>query len=343
MKKTHVRIAALLALVGIFVTSAQVTVAQQNVVIAYQAAPEWANTKEVMDKFQQATGIRVPIDNKNSGQALTQLLAERNNPQADIGFNHGITFAIKGAADGLYAPYKPKHWADVPSDLKDPDGLWFTIYTGTIGFAVNKEALGAGVPVPRSWDDLLKPIYRGKIGILDPSSAFVGYVACAAANLAHGGTLDNWDPGVAYLKKLFDNAPMTPKQTSYARVVKGEIPIMIDYDFNAYRMRYDDKVDVEWVVPKEGTITVPYVAYLVKGAARVDNGKKFLDFLLDDPGQAAFARGFVRPVRPSAMDAQTQAKFLPASEYARARAVDYRKMADAMTGFQNRYLKEVAR
>jgi putative spermidine/putrescine transport system substrate-binding protein len=317
--------------------------AQQKVVIGYQAAPEWANTKEVMEKFEQATGIRIPIDNKNSGQALSQLMAERANPQADIGFNHGITFAMKGAAEGLYAPYKPKQWSDIPADLKDPNGLWFTIYTGTIGFAVNKEALGANVPVPRSWNDLLKPIYKGKIGLLDPSSAFVGYVVCTAVNLAQGGTLDNWEPGIAYLKKLFENSPMTPKQTSYARVVKGEIPIMIDYDFNAYRMKYDDKVDVEWVIPTEGTITVPYVAYLVKGAPRLDNGKKLLDFLLDDAGQAAFARGFVRPIRPGAMDAQTRAKFLPASEYARARAVDYKKMADVMTDFQARYLKEVVR
>jgi putative spermidine/putrescine transport system substrate-binding protein len=168
-------------------------------------------------------------------------------------------------------------------------------------------------------------------------------VVCTAVNLAQGGTLDNWEPGIAYLKKLFENSPMTPKQTSYARVVKGEIPIMIDYDFNAYRMKYDDKVDVEWVIPTEGTITVPYVAYLVKGAPRLDNGKKLLDFLLDDAGQAAFARGFVRPIRPGAMDAQTRAKFLPASEYARARAVDYKKMADVMTDFQARYLKEVVR
>lgn len=338
-----VRTSVALCAVVVLLASGTPALAQGKVVIAYQAAPEWANTKEVMEKFEQATGIKIPIDNKNSGQALSQLLAERNNPQADVGFNHGITFAMKGAAEGLYAPYKPKHWAQIPADLKDAQGRWFTIYTGTIGFAVNKEALGAGVPVPRSWNDLLKPVYRGKVGFLDPSSAFVGYVVCTAANLALGGTLDNWEPGVAYLKKLFENAPMTPKQTSYARVVKGEIPIMIDYDFNAYRMRYADKVDVEWVIPTEGTITVPYVAYLVKGAQRAENGKRLLDFLLDDGGQAAFARGFVRPVRPGAMDAETRGKFLAASEYARARAIDYNKMADVMTGFQNRYLKEVVR
>jgi putative spermidine/putrescine transport system substrate-binding protein len=312
----------------------------ENVVVAYQAAPEWANTKEVMSKFEQLTGIRIPIDNKNSGQALSQLMAEKNNPQADTGFNHGITFVINGAEDGLYAPYKPKHWEDVPADLKDPQGMWFTIYLGTMGFAVNKDAIG-NIPVPRSWKDLLNPIYKGKIGFLDPTSAFVGYVACTAVNMAMGGSLENWNPGITYLQELRKNEPMTPKQTSYARVVKGEIPIMLDYDFNAYRMKHSDNVDVEWVIPAEGSITVPYSAYLVKGAPRLENGKKLLDFLLSDDGQAAFARGFVRPIRAGAMDAETKAKFLPMSEYARAKALDYKKMSEVMPNFQKRYMEEV--
>ena len=312
----------------------------ENVVVAYQAAPEWANTKEVMAKFEELTGIRIPIDNKNSGQALSQLMAEKKNPQADAGFNHGITFVIKGAEEGLLAPYKPKHWDEIPSDLKNPDGLWFTIYLGTMGFEVNRDAIG-DIPVPRSWEDLLNPIYKGKIGFLDPTSAFVGYVACTAASLAMGGSLDNMDPGIAYLKELHKNNPMTPKQTSYARVVKGEIPIMLDYDFNAYRMKFSDKVNVEFVIPSEGTITVPYTAYLVNNAPRPENGKKLMDFLLSDAGQAAFAKGFVRPIRPEAMDSATKDKFLPMSEYARAKSLDYKKMAEVMSSFQNRYINEV--
>ena len=55
-----------------------------------------------------------------------------------------------------------------------------------------------------------------------------------------------------------------PKQTSYARVLSGEIPILFDYDFNAYRGKYKDKANVEFVIPKEGTVVVPYVMSLVK-------------------------------------------------------------------------------
>jgi putative spermidine/putrescine transport system substrate-binding protein len=49
----------------------------------------------------------------------------------------------------------------------------------------------------------------------------------------------------------------------------------------------------------------------------------------------------LRPVRASAIPKDVQSRFLPASEYARAKTVDYGKMADAQKGFSDRYIKEV--
>ena len=60
-----------------------------------------------------------------------------------------------------------------------------------------------------------------------------------------------------------------------------------------------------------------------------------------DTGQAVWANAFLRPVRASAMSAEAQSKFLPASEYARATPVDYGRMAEVQKGFGERYLNEV--
>ena len=87
----------------------------------------------------------------------------------------------------MVEPYRPKGWEDVPAGLKDADGYWTTIHSGTLGLFVNSEALG-GKPIPACWNDLLKPDYRGMVGYLDPSSAAVGYVGAVAVNLALGGS-----------------------------------------------------------------------------------------------------------------------------------------------------------
>src|SRR5690606_12924802 len=171
--------------------------------------------------------------------------------------------------------------------------------------------------------------------------AVVGSVAAVAANLAHGGTVDNVQPGLDYLKTLQKNDPIVPKQTSYARLLSGEIGILLDYDFNAYRAKHKDHANVEFVIPQEGTIAVPYVMSLVANSPNAENGRKALDFVMSDEGQAIWARAFLRPVRPDAMPKDVEALFLPASEYARVKAIDYGRMAEVQRDFADRYLQQV--
>jgi len=95
------------------------------------------------------------------------------------------------------------------------------------------------------------------------------------------------------------------------------------------------------VIPAEGTLVVPYVMGLVAGAPHAAEGKKVLDFVLSDEGQALWANAYLRPVRASAMPKEVQARFLPASEYARAKTVDYGRMAAVQKAFSDRYLAEV--
>ena len=313
--------------------------AMAQTAICYNCPPEWADWGTQLRAIKTKTGVTVPPDNKNSGQSLAQLVAEKASPVADVTYL-GVTFAIQAQKEGVVAGYKPAAWAEIPDGLKDPQGQWFTIHSGTLGFMVNVDAL-KGKPVPHSWADLLKPEYKGLIGYLDPASAFVGYVGAVAINQARGGTLDNFGPAMDYFKALQKNEPIVPKQTSYARVLSGEIAILLDYDFNAYRARYKDKANVQFVIPSEGTVVVPYVMSLVANAPHAADGRKVLDFVLSDEGQAIWANAYLRPVRASAVSKEVQSRFLPAAEYARAKTVEYSRMAAVQKAFSDRYLKEV--
>jgi putative spermidine/putrescine transport system substrate-binding protein len=307
--------------------------------ICYNCPPEWADWGTQLKAIANDTGIQVPQDNKNSGQALAQMVAEQGNPVADVVY-YGVSFGIQADSAGVITSYKPAHWDEIPAGMKDPNGKWVALHSGTMGFMVNVDALG-GAPVPKSWDDLLKPEYKGMIGYLDPASAFVGYVAAVAVNQAKGGNMQDFTPALNWFKKLQANQPIVPKQTAYARLISGEIPILLDYDFNAYRAKYKDHANVTFVIPQEGTVTVPYVISLVKNAPHEANGKKVIDYVLSDKGQAIWANAFLRPVRTSAMSAQAKAFFLPDSDYARAQTVDYQQMADAQKAFSAKYLSEI--
>ena len=312
---------------------------KQKVVITYNTPQQWVNWGEVLTQFSSKTGITAPNDNKNSGQTLTALMSEKANPQCDVAY-FGIVFGIKAAQTGVLADYKSAYFDSIDASLKDAGGQFETVHFGSIAFLCNTEALG-NTPVPRSWADLLKPEYKGKIGFLDPTSAAVGYSVCGAINLAMGGTLDNWDPAVAYLKKLNKNNVIYPKQTATAKLMKGEIPILIDADFNGYTLKYDQNGPIDVVIPAEGSLRIPYVIGLVKNAPHADNGKKLIEYLMSPAGQALFAKGYVRPVNTNALTDDLKAKFLPDSDYARVKDVDYAKMAAAQEKFNAIWATEI--
>ncbi|MDP1611263.1 MAG: extracellular solute-binding protein [Sulfuritalea sp.] len=313
--------------------------AAQHSAICYNCPPEWADWGSQLKAIQARLGIQVPADNKNSGQAIAALIAEKGNPVADVTYLGGI--AADPARDaGVLMPYKPKGWDKIPAGLKDPEGYWFAIHSGTLGLFVNKAALG-GKPVPQRWSDLLKPEYKGLVGYLDPTSAAVGQLGVMAINLALGGSYDNIDPAIKFFKELAKNQPIVPKQTSYARVISGEIPILLDYDFNAYRGQYKDMAPVQFVIPQEGTLTFPYVMGLVNKAPHADNGKKVLDFVLSAESQAMWGNAYLRPVFAENLSAEAKAKFLPAADYARSKPVELKRLAAAQAMIVERYKNEV--
>ena len=140
-----------------------------------------------------------------------------------------------------------------------------------------------------------------------------------AVNQARGGTLADFGPGIEYFKQLLKNEPIVPKQTSYARVLSGEIAILLDYDFNAYRAKYKDGANVAFVIPAEGTLVVPYVMSLVAKAphpTRQEGAR--LRALGRRPGD--LGQRLPAPVRASAMPKDVQAQ-VPAGRRIRAREI----------------------
>lgn len=306
-------------------------------VITYNTPEKWGNYGEVLKVFTDETGIKAPNDPKNSGQTLAALQAEKDAPVADVAYV-GIAFANQLAEAELIEASEPKNVDQIPDDLKDADGRWYTVHTGTVAFLVNEDHLD-GAPVPKSWADLLKPEYEGKVGYLDPTQAAVGYSVATAANEALGGSLDDWGPGLDYLKKLKANGAVTPAQTATAKVSQGEIPILIDSDFNGYQLR-DEGSNVTVVIPEEGSLQIPYVVAKVKGAPHSENADKLLDFYYSEKGQSLFARGYMRPVVGDIPEDMAD-KMNPSADYERAGTVDYAKQGEVQADFIKQFKAEV--
>jgi putative spermidine/putrescine transport system substrate-binding protein len=308
-------------------------------VIQYDCIPNYANWGGVTALYKNRFGITVPPDPKGSSVALAALDKERESPRADTVYYSGA-IGVSAAKKGLHAPYQPAGWEKVPADLKDPGGLYWTVHTATIALIVNTKALGK-IPIPKTWDDLLKPEYKGKIAYDDPTWGGTSYTFLYGINTLKGGDDKTFKPGLDYLKKLDKNVLKYPRESVYNDVLRGEIAIWINADGNGYKMKWTDKGPVEVVIPSDGTFSMPLVMALVKGAPHEAAAKKYLDWLLTDEAQAEMAKSFFRPVVTSALPADLKEKFLPDTAYASVKNLPLAPMADASDALKKAWLTEV--
>src|SRR3954465_10214539 len=79
--------------------------------ICYNCPPEWADWASQLKSIKAKTGVTVPPDNKNSAQGLSQRVAEKASPVADVTYL-GVTFGIQAKKEGVVTNYKPAHWDD---------------------------------------------------------------------------------------------------------------------------------------------------------------------------------------------------------------------------------------
>src|SRR6201998_433902 len=88
--------------------------AQAADVICYNCPPQWADFATMLKSIKSDLGYDIPFDNKNSGQALSQIIAEKANPVADVVY-YGVNFGMKAKAAGVIDPYQPVGSDQVPA------------------------------------------------------------------------------------------------------------------------------------------------------------------------------------------------------------------------------------
>jgi len=296
---------------------------------SYGMPPDWTNFGEIWDTFLPKYGpaAGTPLTHTDtdmsSAEEIQKFDAEKNNPVADQG-DIGIQFGPVAVEAKAVQPYKPTRWDKVPDYAKDPDGNWMCWYTGTISLTVNT----ALIPnVPRTWADLKKPEYKGKLGISDPRTTGQGAMLFMAANLAMGGDETNLDPGFKYFKELSDAGIFTPAGPSAANIEKGEVAIGVLWDYNALPLRdklkaQNPPVPLEVVIPSDGTTQAPYCHVINAYAAHPNAAKLFREFILTDEVQIMQAKKYARPIIADLqLPKEIADAFPPADQYASVKPI----------------------
>ncbi|WP_442945536.1 2-aminoethylphosphonate ABC transporter substrate-binding protein [Nocardia sp. SSK8] len=232
-------------------------------------------------EFTARTGIAVNLVEAGSGEVVNRVDKEQSNPQADV----VVTlppFIQKAEQSGLLQP-SGIDTAAVPAADKDPDGNYVTLANNYLCFIANPAVDSRAL----TWDDLLKPEYKGKLQYSTPGQAGDGTAVLVLLQQLRGkqGALD-------YLKALQVNnvGPSSSTGKLQAKVDKGELLIANgDVQMNLTTVQEKgSKFDVFFPAAdgKRATVPVPYVMGLAKGAPHKDDATELMRFLLAPEAQS---------------------------------------------------------
>lgn len=285
---------------------ALVAAAKQEGQLTVIALPDtWLNYGQIKKNFTAKYGIKLNdlTPEAGSGQEVQAIKDNKDNkgPQAPDVIDVGFSYGPQSKTDGILQPYKVATWADIPDDVKDPEGYWYGDYYGCLSFAVNANIVKN---VPQDWADLLKPEYKGQVAMAgDPRLSNQAIQTVEAAALANGGSLDNVQPGLDYFKKLNDAKNLLPIIGDQGNLAKGEAPILITWDYLAlgYKKELNNNPQVQVVVPKSGVFCGVYVQGISKYAPHPNAAKLWMEYLYSDEGQLIWLSGFGHPIRFNAM------------------------------------------
>ena len=134
--------------------------------------------------FEEATGTKVSMTRKSSGETLAQLKAEAANPKGDVWWGGTGDPHLQAAEEGLTEPYvSPMRdqlhpWALAHGESAQDRSIG--VYSGALGYGYNEELLNKNnLPVPSCWKDLLKPEYKGHVQMANPNSSGTAYTTLA--------------------------------------------------------------------------------------------------------------------------------------------------------------------
>ena len=218
------------------------------------------------ENFQKLYGIKTDYQRLSTGEVPAKIEEENGKPSADVWFGGTNNPYDDAAAKGLLDQYDAINASHLTKDMyKDPNGYWYGIYTGLLGFMVNRDELERmGLEAPQTWDDLLKPEYKGLIWL---------------SNYKTAGT----PKLVANLMDLDKNVEVYTKSGSgpSKNVGTGECVIGIGFLHDGITQIVDNGYEnVQLVVPQDGTTCEIGPVAIFKGAAHPNAAKLFVEYAL---------------------------------------------------------------
>lgn len=272
--------------------------AQGELVLYCTVQEEWC--RPMVAAFEKATGVKVLMTRKSSGEFYAQIKAEAANPKGDVWWGGTGDPHLQAAEEGLTLEYKSPKLAELNDwAVRQAEASKYRtvgIYAGALGYSFNTAELAKRkLAEPKCWADLAKPEFKDEVQVANPNSSGTSYTMLATFVQLMGEA-----KAFDFMKAMHKNVNQYTKSgAAPARAAAtGESLIGITFQHDAV-VQAIGGAPVKIVSPCEGTGYEIGSMSIIKGAKNLENAKKWYDWALSPEAQSVGAANKVSYQVPS--------------------------------------------
>lgn len=266
---------------------------EEGELIVYGSCEE-EHVQACVDHFKELFGLDVQFQRLSTGEVQAKIEEENGNPSADVWFGGTTDPYNVAVTKGLLEPYEAQNASHLISDTyRDPDGQWYGIYKGILGFMVNKDELERlKIDEPKDWDDLLDPKYKDLIWLSNYNTAGTAKLVINTMIQKKGH-----DEGIKYLVDLDKNIHVYTKSGSgpSKNVGTGECTVGIGFLHDGIMQIVDNGYgNIGLVIPSSGASYEVGATAIFKGCKHPNAAKLWIEYALspDCVERAAEAKAY---------------------------------------------------
>ncbi|MCP5364546.1 MAG: putative 2-aminoethylphosphonate ABC transporter substrate-binding protein [Hyphomicrobiales bacterium] len=233
-------------------------------------------------KFKKAFEAEYPeIDiqwvRDSTGIITAKLLAEKDNPKADIVWGLAATSLMLLADEGYFQPYAPEGAEKLEPKFVDSANppVWVGQRAWIASVCFNTiEAEKLGLPAPKTWQDLTKPIYQGHVVMPNPNSSGTGFLDVSSW-IQQFGEEDAW----TFMDGLHQNIAWYTHSGSKPckQAAAGEIPVGISFAYRGAKLK-SQGAPIDVIAPDPGVGWDLEAFAITKNSSNLEGAKRLADW-----------------------------------------------------------------
>ena len=246
----------------------------------YKATFEAANPDIKINWVRDSTGVMT-----------AKLLAEKDNPQADVVWGVAATSLLLLKTEGMLEPYAPKGVELLDKKFVDKDNppSWVGMDAYVAALCYNTvEAEKLGLTPPTSWEDLTKPEYKGHIVMPNPASSGTGFLDVSGW-MQMMGEEKAW----AFMDRLHENiSAYTHSGSKPCKMAgAGEAVIGVSFEFPGAKAK-SAGAPIDIIFPSEGSGWEAEATAIIAGTANLEAAQKLVDWSITKEANEMYNVGY---------------------------------------------------